>query len=561
MKKRHIYSLILTFLALGGFLGAYVFIDTSPISNSYRTSYGGTATTILQTRRAHLSNDTKNIFWFLHITDTHIGGYWFAGDNRQNLHDFLENAKHILNLSRQGFVVDTGDLTNGILPAPIHQDVRQWRDRYNILVNAQMFNASFYYDIPGNHDGYSDSSNFSYFLNWSVQQTLQYSWNRSFSFGNYTFIALNSAADDGSAWPYGTDGSLNQAELDWFEQALVNAQGSNLTFVFSHHAETQMGDNTTTPGKTFLDLIEEYKVAGHFYGHGHEKRERNQGGTIAIETDSLGMPSSVPGYRIIAVDNDGISCKYQEINTWPVVLITCPIDRGLTMQAFDIPTDMTAAPIRALVFDENTIWNVNYKIDSGPWFSMHSVPSNPVLWNGSFDASLLTDGQHRITVRANSSSGISTDSISIRVGTPDQPEIINGPIPSFSRIKDCAPWSLDLTMFEWDDTYNGTQLNWSISGVDPNLCTIELTDVVNDLLTFTPVSGAFGTDIINLTLTNGDGKSTSQTITITLVDYLTTTEFHLYLSFILIGCIAIGIFINFFLVKTSITSKQPEKKN
>ncbi len=561
MKFRHINSFIITLLALSFVFGAYIYMDTSPISNSYHTSYGGNYTTILQTKSAHLSNDLENIFWFLHITDTHIGGFWFTGDNRQNLADFLENAKQILNLTHQGFIVDTGDLVNGILPTPIRQDVAQWRDRYNIIMNSGLFNTSFYYDFPGNHDGYDDSLTYSYFLNWSVQKTLQYSWNRSFSFGNYTFIAINSGADDGSPWPYGTDGSLNQAELDWFEQELTTAQGSNLTIVFSHHAETQMGDNTTTSGKSYLELIEEYEVDAHFYGHGHVNRERNQGGTIAVETDSLGMPSSYPGYRIIAVDNDGISCKYQAINTWPAVLITCPIDRHLTMQAFDIPSSMTAAPIRALVFDENPIWNVDYRIDDGPWVSMSPVPTNDALWNCTFDASTLVEGEHKVAVRANSSSGTTTDSIYVRIGSPDQPEIINGPIPSFVRVRDSSPWTLDLSIFEWDDTYSRTQLNWSVSDVDTSLCIVEVTDVLNDVVTFTPVAGASGTDTINLTLLDADGKSNSVTLTVTLVDQMSIGQLRIYLTVVIIASVATVVILNYFLPKKSGAPERTEKKN
>ncbi|GAH50771.1 unnamed protein product, partial [marine sediment metagenome] len=303
------------------------------------------------------------------------------------------------------FVVDSGDLTNGIVPLPTIQSEAQWRDRYNILAEAGV-NTSVYYDIVGNHDGYGDSTSFSYYMNWSIQQQLQYTWNRSLSFGNYTFIALNSAADTGENWPGGTKGSLNQTELDWFESRLnATYSSSNLTIVFAHHPESDIGSSSTSSTNlTFLELLEHYNVSAYIFGHGHHNIERNQGGTICIETDSLGMPSSVPGYRIFAVDNDGISCKYYPINTWPAVLITCPLDRRLTMQAYDIPNNTIVAPIRALVFDRNPVISVKYQIDGGSWVAMNPVLGNPNLWNGSFDASSLTESQHEIIVRAESSS-------------------------------------------------------------------------------------------------------------------------------------------------------------
>ena len=560
MKSRIISRSLLVIIAFGIFFAGIIFIDTTPDANSYRTAYNGVPTTVLQERKAHLSNSTENIFWFIHITDVHIGAYWIMGNNRQNFRDFLRNTKQILNESYGSFIVDTGDLTNGMLPAPIRQDVRQWRDRYNILMDARMFNTSFYYDLPGNHDGYSDSDTFSYFLNWSVQKTLQYSWSRTFPFGNYTFIALNSVDDKGASWPYGTAGSLNQTELDWFEQQLIAAQSSNLTFVFSHHPENDMGNSTTSvTNKTFLELIEEYKVAAHIYGHGHENHERNQGGTICIESDSLGLPSDTSGYRIFTVDNDGISTKFQPLNSWPAVIITCPIDRELTMQAFDIPNNSKAVPIRALVFDESQVTNVQFKIDEGTWMPMNRDPKNPYLWTGFFDASNLTNAEHLIMVRATSPSGSDTDTIQIRVGSYDRPEIINGPLPNFLRTKNCPPWILNLSMYEWDEHDKGIQLNWSVSNVNPSLCDVEVTDIVNDIVTFTPVPDATGTANVTITLTNSAGKQISQYIIITLVDRLDQTTLQRILIITLIICV-VGVGLFNFMISKKLRSPQSSLK-
>ena len=529
---------------------AVVFIDITPDVNSNQTTYYGNPTTTLQEFNAHLSNSTENIFWFVHVTDVHIGAYSVIADNRQNFRDFFENVNHI----NPSFIVDTGDLTNGIIPLPTVQDVEQWRDRYNILAAAGMINTSYYYDLVGNHDGYNDSLTFSYYMNWSVQKQLQYTWNRTFSFGNYTFIALNSAADSGAQWPGGTSGDLNQAELDWFEQQLnATTNSSNLTIVFTHHPERDVGHNTTSiTEKSYLELLEAYNVSAHIFGHGHENIERNQGGTICIETDSLGMSFIEPGYRIFAVDNEGISCKFQPLNTWPAVLITCPIDRGLTMQAFDIPNDSKAVPIRALVFDENAPTSIEYKIDDGTWTPMNLVSGKPDLWNASFDASVLTDTDHKITVRARSSSGTATDSITIRVGSNNKPEIVNGPLPDFIRTVNCDDWVLNLSMYEWDRFDRGTQLNLSVSnGINNSLCSVEITDILNNLVLFTPVRDAIGTVDVTFTLNNSRGEETLQIITISLVDRMNPNSFQLYLALIIVIGVAAGVLINFLLMRRS----------
>ncbi|MHA1785906.1 MAG: metallophosphoesterase family protein [Candidatus Helarchaeota archaeon] len=536
MKRKYCYLIL--FLLIGAFVFSLVFFDMSPDKESYKTSYNGFPTTTLHDFKAHLSNDTDKIFWFVHVTDVHIGAYLLTGDNRKNFQDFFENMNHV----NPNFIVDSGDLVNGEIPLPWRQDVQQWIFRNNTIAAANAYNDSYYYDILGNHDGYGEEGNWTHYLTWSVQKKLQYSWNRSFSFGNYTFIALNTAEDRGD-FPYGTSGDLNQSELNWFEYELNITKDSNLTFVFGHHPEWDLGFNkTSTTNKGFIDLLEEYNVSAYGFGHNHENFERNQGGTICIGTDSMGQPSEVTGYRLFAVDNDGISTKFQPMNTWPAVMITCPIDRGLTMQSFDIPNVSTSVPIRVLVFDKNPVNEVKYKIDSGSWNSMSLVSGN--LWNASFDASILTDEVHSLTVTASSASGVSSDSITFHVGNNSSPVIINGPIDNFERVENSAPWTLNLSQYEWDRFDNGTKLNWSVSNVDVNFCNVVISDIINDIATFTPAPNAFGKHAIVLTLNNSRGESISQIITIELTCRLDANIFQLCLiivAFIIILAIALNL--------------------
>ena len=98
----------------------------------------------------------------------------------------------------------------------------------------------------------------------------------------------------------------------------------------------------------------------------------------------------------------------------------------------------------------------------------------------------------------------------------DAPTIINGPIPDQSQAEDAPPWTLDLSAYESDAEDSGTDLDWSVSGVDGALFTALITDSDNDILTFTPVAGASGSDVITLTLTDSGGQQATQDITVTL---------------------------------------------
>ena len=97
----------------------------------------------------------------------------------------------------------------------------------------------------------------------------------------------------------------------------------------------------------------------------------------------------------------------------------------------------------------------------------------------------------------------------------DAPSIL-GTIPEQTRDEDAARWTLDLTAYESDVEDSGTGLDWSVSGVNTALFTAVITDSDNDILTFTPVANAHGSDVITLTLTDSEGGIATQDITVTL---------------------------------------------
>ena len=66
-----------------------------------------------------------------------------------------------------------------------------------------------------------------------------------------------------------------------------------------------------------------------------------------------------------------------------------------------------ANPIRALVFDNNPVTQVQFRIDESPdWHEMQQVDQTPV-WLGFWDAINSTPGSHIIEVRADGSTTVS----------------------------------------------------------------------------------------------------------------------------------------------------------
>jgi hypothetical protein len=393
---------------------------------------------------AYYSSENNKIFWFIHITDIHIGVRGTQDSN--NLQWVVNEGKNVINPS---FIVASGDLTdstNGnILGWPDGPHQVEW-DEYKAILNAAGMDSSFYYDIPGNHDAYNDA-NFNYFINNAIQGMAtgqaQASWTREFDFGKYHFIGTNTGGNDGRSFsiffPYGDYAGLDSNELTFIETKLQEHTDSELTLVFGHHpmdrTEGVSGDTWIFYGTPeFANLMESYGISSYGYGHTHQFTEKffTQGedyetgqtyflnpGIFYINIDSLGK-SSNNHLNVTAIDCNGIATVSQAINTWPIVLITAPMDLYLggapNPYAYSVPNSNTN-PIRALVFDSNTVTLVQYRIDgTASWSAMTSVTGNPHLWEGVWDASAASGGNHTIEVQATSNSGTRTDLITVEVG-------------------------------------------------------------------------------------------------------------------------------------------------
>jgi 3',5'-cyclic AMP phosphodiesterase CpdA len=292
--------------------------------------------------------------------------------------------------------------------------------------------ASFYYDIPGNHDEYNDG-HFAYYLANSIQgqatgQT-QISWERDFTFGKYHFLAINTADNTGApfsiSWPYGDYAGLDTQELAFIGNDLQTHGDADLTLIFGHHPLAPTGNSTDTyvyyGGDEFISLMDSNGTSLYGYGHTHEYSEdfftqNMREGVFYFSVASLGK-SSDNNYTIMAIDCNGLSATTQTVGTWPVVLITAPMDRYLggtaNPYAYAVPNG-SSNPIRALVFDKNQILSVQYRIDGGSsWVSMNLATTNPYVWEALWDASALAEGEHHIEVKATTVSAAGSDQITV----------------------------------------------------------------------------------------------------------------------------------------------------
>ncbi len=388
---------------------------------------------------AYYSADTDKLIWFIHASDTHIGTS--GSTDSTNLQWLTGQAKNVIHPS---FVVVSGDLTdstNGnILGYPNGPYQTEW-DQYRNILGANSVDASFYFDIPGNHDAYNDQY-FSYYLANSVQGRAsgrtQASWTRTGPWGKYHFLGVCTPDNTGKPfsifWPYGDNAGLDSNELSFISAEMNANADAVLTLAFGHHplvATDNSSDTYLFYGKDdFVSLMNGHGTSLYGYGHTHASSEKffNQNMTDGIfyfNVSSLGKDSPNQ-YTITAIDCNGISSVTQAAGTWPVVLITAPMDRHLggvvNPYAYTV-TNSAANPIRALVFDPAAVTQVQFRVSGGNWQPMaNNVTGNSQLWQGVWNASSLFTGEYILEVQATTGSGVRTDSVTTYVVSQVQPK-------------------------------------------------------------------------------------------------------------------------------------------
>ncbi len=387
---------------------------------------------------AFYSADTDKLLWFIHASDSHMGAS--GSTDSTNLQWLTGQAKSVI---KPSFIVVTGDLTdstNGnIFGYPNGPYQAEW-DQYKSILSANGMDAGNYFDIPGNHDAYNDKY-FNYYLANSVQGRAtgrtQASWTRSVSeLLQYHFIGVNTSDNTGKSFsltfPYGDNAGLDASELSFISSEMGANPNAKLTLVFGHHPLVATGKSSDTYlfyGKDeFVNLMNGHGASLYGYGHTHASSEKfftqnMTDGLFYMNVSSLGKDSPNQ-YTVTAIDCNGISSVTQTKGTWPVVLITAPMDRrmgGVVNPYAYTVTNSATNPVRALVFDPATVTQVQFRVNGGGWQPMQNVSGTAPLWQGMWNAATLTAGEYSLEVQATTGSGVRTDVVTTYVDSPLPP--------------------------------------------------------------------------------------------------------------------------------------------
>ena len=353
--------------------------------------------------------DSSRVLWFLVMSDQHITAR--DSDGPERLTWLLNDA---LRYVEPDIVFNCGDLTDGSDGEPLislypgKQD-DEWQ-LYRQILDGAGVTVDTYVDLPGNHDQYSDKGNsryLQYSLAGSTFGQTQHSIVIDKPWGSYHFLGIDTSADDGAGWPIDNAG-LDVNELLFILRSLEDNADANLTMMFGHHpiVRPDLGFKLDEGSDEIQEFMGDHSVRAYFYGHTHEFRDLywpdndRMPVTLHENVDSFGKADDNQ-VLLVAIDNDNLHIRQVTVAEFPWVIVTSPADSrqgGGNPWAFDVPTGLENAPIRALGFTSDPFLSCQYSLDGGAWVTMDQLADH--RYEGYMDTRGMAPGSHTVEVRA-----------------------------------------------------------------------------------------------------------------------------------------------------------------
>ena len=370
---------------------------------------------------ASYTADEDRIFWFLHVTDIHIG----SGDDADDNLELLVTDGY--DVFQPWFYLATGDLV---------EDGRsgEW-SRYRRIITDAGLGPEVWWDIPGNHDNNLDGEDFEpgyldFYLaesiSGAVDGEVHHSWVLDTTFGRYQVVGVYT---DGDA-----DRRILPEELDFARASFEAEPDARLALVGGHHPLNGEEACDEADADALETLLADHGVSLYLFGHVHTTAELlwphefTDHGYLSWVSPTAGKPEllvSPAGFSMFAVDSDSLSGRVLQFRSplfgrdqlpLPVVLVTAPADWSLghgNPYAYAVSQASADNPVRALVFSEGGADQVRFRLDGGDWQSMVNVDGP--LWTGQFDgATLDVDRDTALEVEARSDGRLDSHTITIR---------------------------------------------------------------------------------------------------------------------------------------------------
>ena len=329
-------------------------------------------------------NDDDSQVVFVQVTDIHQSRG--SGSGKGAYSNWFKSLEYLYDVVQPDFVVATGDLTDGEAKGQSQLD---WDDYRNAILDAG-FTSENYHDLPGNHDGHSDST-FNYYLNNGISGAIMHSWNMTRGMDEYAFMTVQ------TAYYNSMEGQFSQEAYNWTLAELLLVDDATHIFTFTHH------NSVIVPDAGLLGpsgLLATYDVTAFVAGHRHFDQESTFEGTRFIKTANhyKGMTFSDDGWmRIFVLSGQTWSCSpMYVVDRGPQVIITSPQDKRLAVNRSPDAHQVTGqTTITAMIFGEG-MQELEIMVDDSTLEPMTSIDSRVFTFD--FDFNTLAVGDHTIRV-------------------------------------------------------------------------------------------------------------------------------------------------------------------
>jgi 3',5'-cyclic-AMP phosphodiesterase len=327
------------------------------------------------------------------VSWVHFGDLLITTADQQNYSDFKMMISNLNRYVKNGvnFALLPGDNARDHT-ASQYQLIKQATDQLQVPL----------YAIPGERDHKGGTALYNKYL-----EPVNY---QSFTADIYHFVFLDVMS------------GIGDTQNAWLTNDLDMAAKAGLKSVIFMHSYSMVSE--------LQDVIQRDNVIMVDAGHTHFNEIANDGNTIYAATRSTGQVTEGPvGASIINLDNGVVSWKFKTMGSWPFVMITSPADKLLMIGGSQAVKD--TIDIRAKVWDDKGVVSAILQIDGGRELPLTRIGATQ-MWNARFDATTLSDGDHKIKVSVTGGGGnTNEDMITITVnqtGSVPQTQRTFGPV-------------------------------------------------------------------------------------------------------------------------------------
>ncbi|XP_071961990.1 transmembrane protein 62-like isoform X2 [Antedon mediterranea] len=331
-----------------------------------------------------------NLWWFVHISDIHLSRF----KDPSRTEEFKVFCNEDLNAINPPLVLATGDLTDAKKPDHIgsEQYEIEWKSYWSILKLANIPERTHWVDVRGNHDLFhvlSKNDDSSYFRKYSISgqkgDVSSFVVEKKFSFGTYSFVAVDALLDPGPGRPFNFFGAIEEPELKKIEDLSQTTLKSNQTVFFGHYPTSIIVTDHARLSNILQNGIA--YLCGHLHnlmGGVSDMQTLQRTGSLELEVKDWKVNRI---YRVVAFDHDMLSFAEKRFGEWPLVVITNPkAARFMAPKHEPLGKIQHSTHIRLLVFSPNKIVSVTVFINEeqvgqaehveGPLYVLPWKPNN-----------------------------------------------------------------------------------------------------------------------------------------------------------------------------------------